>query len=181
MAAQELVDYSFRQLDANDSTKAFKSGDPEFAPLKGFLKNQALEFQNARIAITYVAVREDAAQPVVIGFITLICSEIDIRNGYEVTDSEHANRYETLPAVKIARLAVDARYREAGLGKQLVDIAIALATDQISSVVGCRFLVTDAKKPAVSFYERNGFTVLDTEENRGNATPIMFLDLKNQG
>jgi hypothetical protein len=47
----------------------------------------------------------------IIGFVTLTCSEIDLQNGYDLADCSYANNYEFLPAVKIARLAVDARYR----------------------------------------------------------------------
>ncbi|MFA6262579.1 MAG: GNAT family N-acetyltransferase, partial [Bacteroidia bacterium] len=142
--------------------------------LKTFLQKQAKQFQQASIAQTYVAVMGDKN---IIGFVTLTCSEIDLQNGYELADCSHANRYEFLPAVKIARLAVDSRYRSFGVGSTLVDYAIALIRDWIAENVGCRFVVTDAKSEAASFYEKQGFVLLDSEGNQSAEHRLMFLDL----
>ena len=89
----------------------------------------------------------------------------------------HANNYEFLPAVKIARLAVDNRYRSSGIGSTLISYAIALIRDRIAENVGCRFVVTDAKSEAVSFYEKQGFVLLDSEGNQSTEHQLMFLDL----
>ena len=87
--------------------------------------------------------------------------------------------YRQFPAVKIARLAVDHRLKEKKLriGSQLVDLAIGISKDQICPAVGCRFIVVDAKKRSVGFYERCGFTALDTDENKQRDEPVMFIDL----
>ncbi len=92
-------------------------------------------------------------------------------------DCHYANNYEFLPAVKIARLAVDSRYRGSGIGSTLVAYAIALIQDNIAENVGCRFIVTDAKSEAVSFYEKHGFVLLDSEGNQSTEHQLMFLDL----
>ncbi|NOS88926.1 MAG: GNAT family N-acetyltransferase [Methylococcaceae bacterium] len=94
-----------------------------------------------------------------------------------MSDCSHANYYEFLPAVKIARLAVDNRYRGSGIGSTLVDYAIALILDKIAENVGCRFVVTDAKSQAVSFYEKQGFVLLDSKGNQSTEHHLMFLDL----
>ena len=78
----------------------------------------AEQFQQSSIAQTYVAITGDKR---VIGFVTLTCSEIDLQNGYDVADCSQANGYEFLPAVKIARLAVDTRYRGCGIGSILLN------------------------------------------------------------
>lgn len=166
--------YYIRKLEAFDSVQNFKTGNPSFLPLKTFLQKQAKQFQQSSIAQTYVAVMGDKN---IIGFVTLTCSEINLQNGYELTDCSHANHYEFLPAVKIARLAVDSRYRSFGVGATLVDYAIALIRDRIAENVGCRFVVTDAKSEAVSFYEKQGFVLLDSESNRSTEHRLMFLDL----
>ncbi|MDO8369527.1 MAG: GNAT family N-acetyltransferase [Candidatus Nitrotoga sp.] len=180
------ADYNIRALDTADSLKSFKTGNAAFAPLKTFLVNQACAFHGSNIAKTYVAVKlktsangEKTEDPTlsVLGYITLTCSEIDIRNGYAVDDCTHANSYESLPAIKIARLAVDSRYRSNGIGDQLVALALAIANDLIAPNVGCRFVVTDAKKEAVAFYKKMGFTILETEDNKNAATPVMFVDI----
>jgi GNAT superfamily N-acetyltransferase len=167
-------DYYIRKLETFDTVQKFKVGNEAFLPLKTFLQKQAKQFQQASIAQTYVAITDDKT---IIGFVTLTCSEIDLQNGFDLTDCSHANNYEFLPAVKIARLAVDTRYRSNGIGSTLVDYAIALIKDRIAENVGCRFVVTDAKSEAVSFYKKRGFVLLDSEGNQSTEHHLMFLDL----
>ena len=94
---------------------------------KNFSSKTSQAIQQASIAQTYVAVTGNKN---IIGFISLTCSEIDLQDGYEITNCVQANNYAFLPAVKIARLAVDARYRSSGIGSTLVDYAIALILDR---------------------------------------------------
>jgi ribosomal protein S18 acetylase RimI-like enzyme len=171
-------DFIIRRLAATDNTNGFKTGDAAFQPLKSFFVNQAHEFHQHGIAKTYVAIgSKDAMEDKILGFATLIASEIDIRGGYVVITPEHANRYSSLPAIKLARLAVDSRYRGNHIGEALVDYCLAIVAENIAPHVGCRFLVTDAKQPAVEFYKKLGFTLLDTDDNRSVQTPVMFIDL----
>jgi len=44
--------------------------------------------------------------------------------------------------------------------------------------VGCRFLILNAKPDSIGFYVKQGFTLLETEENKKTETPIMWLDIK---
>jgi len=181
------VDYIIRSIKATDSVNSFKTGNSEFQPLKAFLKNEAVEFQRGMVAQTYVCIllekrkkdidKQDYGK--VIGYLTLTCSELDITNGYDIEDCPYANKYGSLPAVKIARLAIDSRYRERGyrLGSRFIQLALEIATDDIYPTVGCRFLITDAKKSAVGFYIKEGFEQLDTPENLSIDSPIMFIDL----
>lgn len=171
-------DFFIRQLAPSDNINGFKTGDVVFQPLKTFFVNQAQEFHQHGIAKTYVAVgKKDVRADKILGFATLIASEIDIRGGYVVDTPEHANRYSSLPAIKLARLAVDSRYRGNHIGEALVDFCLAVVAENVAPHVGCRFLVTDAKQPAVGFYEKLGFTLLDTDDNREGQTPVMFIDL----
>lgn len=180
------VDYTIRELQPSDRLKNFSTGDVAFQALKTFLLKQACDFHTANIAKTYVAVKlcassdgilVERADLGVLGYMTLTCSEIDIHNGYTVEDCPYANQYDSLPAVKIARLAVDHRYRGQRIGDAFVALAIAIASDVIAPVIGCRFVVTDAKPEAVRFYGKAGFTLLDTEINRISDTPVMFVDI----
>jgi ribosomal protein S18 acetylase RimI-like enzyme len=100
-----------------------------------------------------------------------------LQNGYELADCSAANHDDFLPAVKIARLGVDSRFRPYGIGTTLVDYAIALIKDKIAANIGCRFVVTDAKIEAGSFYEKQGFILLDSEGNQHAEQRLMFLDL----
>ncbi|MFZ2725786.1 MAG: GNAT family N-acetyltransferase [Methylococcaceae bacterium] len=173
-------DYIIRLISPQDKIKGFKTGDATFQPLKTFLQNQAVDFQTALVAQTYVAIllNEEAKDTgKIIGFITLTCSEVDLRNGYTIDDCPHANKYDSLPAVKIARLAVDSRYRRKGIGETLVSLAVTIAIEIIAPQIGCRFLITDSKLQSITFYERNGFIFLNTACNRIKDNPVMFMDL----
>lgn len=174
-----------RTGSTSDLLKSFKAG-AEFVPLKSFLFQQAQDFHSKNVAKTYVAVKQQAVSAGgfedvpglgVLGYMTLTCSEIDIRNGYTVADCQYANKYDSLPAAKIARLAVDTRYRGNGIGEALIALSIAIATDVIAPIIGCRFVVTDAKIDTVPFYTKVGFTLLDTPDNRALETPVMFVDI----
>ena len=83
----------------------------------------------------------------------------------------------SLPAIKIARLAVDSRFRSNAIGENLISHALSIAIEQIAPAVGCRFMITDAKQQAVDFYLKQGFILLDTEDNKLRDEPIMFFDL----
>lgn len=174
-------DFYIEPISKGSDVKSFGMGSSALLPLKSFLQNQAIDFQSSLIAQTYVVVSESDRQKdvrKVVGYITLTCSEIDLQDYYEITDCPQANKYEVLPAVKIARLAVDKNYRGYGIGKMLIQFVVSLCLEMIVEQIGCRFLITDAKEDAISFYQRCGFTLLDTEENRNSEHPIMFVDLK---
>ena len=59
----------------------------------------------------------------------------------------------------------------------LIDLALGIAKDRISSAAGCRFLVVDSKQDAVEFYQKRGFTLLGTQANLMRSDPILFIDL----
>ncbi|WP_313314982.1 hypothetical protein [Stutzerimonas nitrititolerans] len=178
---QHGTDYLIEKLDHGHQLSRFSLGDePELRPLKSFLQRQALNYQNANVAVTYVAVlkpTDEAPQRKVIGYVTLTCSEVELGESYYLDDCEHANRFSSMPAMKVARLARHVGYKGHRIGETLMDFAIALAADQIGQSVGCRFLVTDAKRRSVKFYEGLGFTTLATDDNQERPEPVMFLDL----
>jgi len=166
--------------------KPFKSGGKQFQPLKTFLQQDALSFQDGCIAQTYVVINDNerankdddsnSFSYKILGYITLTCSQVTLTD-YDLGDFARAERYEYLPAVKIARLAVDARMQKLGIGAMLFGHALSMSLDDIRPMVGCRFLITDAKKDAIDFYHKQGMELLQTQENREAEHPIMFIDL----
>lgn len=148
--------------------------------MKTFLRRDALEFERQSLARTYAAFQVEPQK--VLGYITLVCGEIVTEEGDPGLIETAEYRYLQYPAVKIARLAVDATLqRKAGLGRYLVNLALGTAKREICPAVGCRFVVVDAKRQAVGFYERCGFTMLDTPTNRALNEPVMFIDLTKVG
>jgi len=145
-----------------------------------------VKFKRGYIAQTYIIIDDNERvgrnKPVleyhykILGYITLTCSEVAIE-GYKLEGCENADKYASLPAVKIARLAVNNRAQRKKIGKQLFEYALMVAKDEIMPRVGCRFLITDAKKKAIPFYEKQEMQLLTTDENKGKEHSVMFIDL----
>lgn len=166
-------EFELRALQPGDSFGSIKAGDQAFNPLKQFARKHAHRYEHANLARTYVI--RDLAAGRVAAFVTLVCSDVSSKN--ELIEAE-AYPYEHYPAVKIARLMVDARYRDGrGFGRTLVDFALGIVRTEICPAIGCRFMVVDAKKASVKFYEKLGFTAINTPDNLARAEPVMFIDL----
>lgn len=173
-------DYYIRELAADHCVRRFRLDGQDNQPLAGFLKGSAHAFHANNICKTFVAVlppSSDEEPAKVIGFITLACSDINLNGAYLIQDCPRADHYPAMPALKIARLATDYRYAGKGIGKQLINLSISLAVEHVGRAAGCRFLTTDAKRGAVTFYERLGFTLLQSDDNLQREAPVMFIDL----
>jgi len=166
-----------REIRPGDNLTGLSLGDASLVPLKSFLRQNALEFHQNDIAKTYVLVNDSTAASKVWGYLTLMCSEVMLGQGYRLEDSPKSYQYDTFAAIKIARLAVDQRLQGYGYGTRMVKWSISLVKEKIMPLVGCRFLIVDAKQNAISFYENVGFMLLDTPQNQHSKHPLMFLDL----
>ena len=169
------LDLDVRLIRAGDRLTGMSLGDSAFTPLKTFIQRHALEYERQSLGRTYAAFRPEPQK--VLGYITLVCGEVVTGDddGCLIEDVDY--RYHQYPAIKIARLAVDRSVQKFGLGRQLLDLALGVAKREVSPSVGCRFVMVDSKKNAVRFYEKCGFTMLDTPANRRREEPVMFVDL----
>ena len=166
-----------RSIRPQDRLTGLSLGDDAFAPLKTFAQRHAHAYERRHLARTYAAFNL-AGEGKLLGYVTLVCGEVLLEDQARPSDGDTVDyRYPHYPAVKIARLAVDRRVRSLGIGEALVNLSLGIARDFISPNVGCRFLIVDAKTASVRFYERRGFTMLDTLANRQRAEPVMFVDL----
>ena len=176
--AENESDSFIRLIEPGDRLTGLSLGDSSFTPLKTFIQKHAKDFQAKSLARTYGAFLQTGTNIKLIGYITLVCGEIVISEIDTKLVGDVDYSYLQYPAVKIARLATHSNYREQGIGKSLVELALGIAQDAISPAVGCRFVVVDAKKNAVDFYLKRGFSLLETEENKIREIPIMFVDLQ---
>ena len=151
--------------------------DKEDVGLRIFIRRDARKSAAANLTQTYVA-KFDGEKKIV-GYISIICAEIKLEKSYQIEDKDGAERYDYQPAVRISRLAVEDGQRGRRIGQQLVEATIGIVLLSIVPTVGCRFLILDAKQKSVGFYKKRGFRLLETDENRKKATPLMFLDLRN--
>ena len=175
----EGEDFILRQIQSNDDTKKLSLGDQAHTPLKTFLKRTAFDFHQYNIAKTYILINQQVSSSRVQGYITLMNSEIVLNEGQRPQESA-ASKYEAFPAVKIARLAIDQALQGRGFGSLFLDWCINHIKLTITPHVGCRFLVVDAKRDSVIFYQKSGFILLETDSNRADEHPLMFFDLNGE-
>jgi ribosomal protein S18 acetylase RimI-like enzyme len=129
-------------------------------------------------ARTYVYVDSRQSSPrEAVGFITLIACHVTNQHVRPFVNGSGLDEYQFhYPAIKIARLAVCEDFQRMNLGRSLVEFTIALSLE-IYEMVGCRIVAVDANKPAIKFYEKAGFVVLESPKNREKDNPFMYLDL----
>jgi GNAT superfamily N-acetyltransferase len=134
-----------RAIGSSDCFDDISCGNAKFLALKVFLQRNALYYEESSLARTYVAF--DPQTKLIVGYITLVCSEIDLGDDAtlhpgSLAEARDRYPYTNYPAIKIARLLVDSGRRSQNLGTQLVDLAFGIATLEIGPRVGCRFLMT---------------------------------------
>lgn len=164
-----------RELVAGDGCNSLSLGDPAFAPLKTFLRKEAKRLHQEHLARTFVIVPKGESK--VLAYITTLCTHVAVEQfaDHAVMDGF---RYKDYPAIKLARLAVDSSLQGQGVGGQLVDFVIGLATEHVMPYTGCRFVVVDAKPQSVDFYKKKGFWPISSNAAEPEATTAMFIDLR---
>lgn len=126
------------------------------------------------LARTFLAIEGEAGAERLAGYFTLATASVE-RSTVDSMKSLQRLPGFPIPAVLLARLAVDERVQGQGLGRYLFEEALGLTLQLArSGPVAFRLFVTDAiDEAAAEFYERFGFTRLAEE------FPCrMVLDLK---
>lgn len=131
---------------------AFDSGEPALDEWLQKMAGQAAARDGAQ---TYVLCEDDNR---VIGYYSVVAHAVD---SDEAPASMRFGRY-PIPAVLIARLAVDRTRQGEGIGSTLLLDALRLAS-VVSELVGTRILLVDAlHEKAAAFYVRHGFRRFDS-------------------
>ena len=151
-------------LEGRHDLSAFDCGVPA---LNNYLKKFALQNQQSQSARTYVATRGER----VVGYYTLAAASAR----REETPARVAKGLAAhpIPVILLARLAVDAGEKGAGLGAGLLKDALLRAV-AAADIVGCRAVMVHAKDEALkAFYQRFGFEPSPTDPFR------LFLLMKD--
>lgn len=163
---------SFDCLNENEVFEGFRS--KQIRKFKGysenineFLKSESMLEQEQGLNTTFLLFYEDKLA----GFIS-ICSD-SIR--LNLSEREECGlRYTNIPALKIARLAIDKNFQRMGLGKILIKFAVAVAIYS-RSMMGIKFITVDCYKHRVSYYESFGFVEnIVMNEDRDGDNPKSF-------
>jgi len=151
------------KLNKNHKKERFDCGNEV---LNIFLKKYAYQNQNRYlVGVTYVLHKEN----LIYGYITISVSSI------KKSQVLFKKPYEDIPILRIARLAVDIKFQNNGLGKELLKFAINKAIE-LKNNFGCVGIVVDAKEQAIDFYKKFGFIEIKTFDK--HLTSFLYLSIK---
>ena len=135
-----------------------KSFDCEIDVLNEFLSKYAQKNDKLRIGKTFIALNQ---QDKIVGYFTLATAQV----AYQEIPDDYRGKLPKypIPALRIARLAVDKELEGKGVGKWLLAQAF-IKIIQVADVTGIYFIIVDAKETSKSFYEHYGFIKFKDED-----------------
>lgn len=139
---------SVKEISPKSVLKKF---DCEVEVLNKFFSRYALRNDELGIGKTFVALNEKNQ---IAGYFTLATAQVAYQ---EIPDDFKGKlpKY-PIPALRIARLAVEKELKGKGIGKWLLAQAFIKAI-HVADVTGLYFIIVDAKETSKSFYEHYGF------------------------
>ena len=142
------MDVISEPLNESHVLSSFNSGKE---PLDRWLRNSAARGEVQDTGRTYVW--HDGDQ-VVIAYFTLVAHALHRES---LSKSQQRSLPAEVPAILLAKLALDRQLQGQGLGAELLVNALQKCVEA-GSFVGCRYVVVDAiDDDAVAFYEKYGF------------------------
>ena len=131
-------------------TSNFDCGDND---INDFLKEDALKWQDKRLAVTRIFVYNEE----IIGFFCSSADSLKLKTKERKEESKlHEKRIREIPAIKIGRLGRSIKYKNYCLGIFILEWAIGYVLE-ISKQTGVRFVTVDAYPRKTEWYEKIGF------------------------
>jgi GNAT superfamily N-acetyltransferase len=142
----------------------FNCGEPA---LDDWLRQHALGAQAAGSARVFVTTLDDGEN--VVGYYALAAAQVapEEATARALKGQPHAR---PVPAILLARLAVDQKHQRAGLGRSLLQDVLLRCVDA-AEAIGARLLLVHAKHEAA----RNWYMQYDFEESPTDALHLMML------
>jgi predicted GNAT family N-acyltransferase len=175
-----LKSLTLTKLNSHHNITQFDCGDVD---LNGFLLNDAVNYLNELMSITYTIEYNHQ----VVAYFCLLNDKVtfDTSNVYNKKFWNRFNRLNQIPnpkrrkgypAVKIGRLAVSNLFKGQHIGQFVLESIQSLILSKMD--IACRFITVDAYQSAFDFYLKNDFNYLSSEDE-GESTRLMYFDLKN--
>lgn len=156
----------------------FKSFDCGNQDLNDFLLSDSKSYLKKLLSVTYILETDND----IVAYFSVSNDKISVPDSDKATwrrikalfpHSKHRIDY---PAVKIGRLAVNSKYRNNGIGSDILNFVKDLFIS--GNRTGCSFVTVDALREAIPFYLKNGFRYLDkTTAEADTDTCLMYYDL----
>jgi GNAT superfamily N-acetyltransferase len=166
--------FSYEPFKELGQVRNFSCGEPD---LDAFLNSEEVEeYERESLGRTFLAYYNGALA----GYYTI--STDGLRLEYIQSrkyPKSHVKRgkelVETVPSLKIGRLAVHTEFQGKGVGRILIRRISAIATLSVPAV---RLLVVNSKEKSIPFYTKCGFRfTLPVGHERGRKLRTMYLDL----
>jgi len=145
-----------------------------------YLFQEALRSQNDQMALTWLLLERSTGA--IAAYMSLIADAIKL----SATEKELHNLdypFKTIPAMKIAKLAVSSPFQSKyrGIGSLMVEMAIEIAKACNEQHFACRFITVDAdiehNETVFNFYLKNGFIPNEEFSNKRQKTISMRRDI----
>ncbi len=170
-----------RRMRYEETVRGFDCNDKD---INSFISQTAPLYQRELLSVTYLMTPEKVPDKV-LGYFSLANDTISLSSFSHQAEFYHfrrrqgfhnAKHLKSYPAVKVCRLGVDVSMKNLGMGSMLLDfIKTSLMSDLRS---GCRFITVDSYIDAIPFYEKNGFRVLNSDDEKSETTRVLYFDLK---
>lgn len=156
-----------------DTTLIKIETEEAFSHLKAFLFEKANEYISSKLCSIYSLEIDDNIR----WYISLSAATIAITKGrwYDFWYYFFKN-HPPCPWILIGKLLIDIELRGQWYWTQLIEFAIYTASE-LSKTIWIRFIIVDANKTAVSFYEKHWFIVIEEGQQDGDTSKMVF-DLK---
>ena len=169
--------FYFQAFASAEICSGFDCGIPEY---NDYLLHDALRSKNDHIAFTWLLT--DRSTDKIAAYMSLIMDAIKL--SFSEKELHNLNYpFKTIPAMKIAKLAVDNNFSQKyrGIGTFLIDSAERVAWACNNAYCAARFLTVDADiehdEGVLAFYEKNGFIPNAELYNKSRKTISMRRDI----
>ena len=147
-------------LQAFDCCGERYADDPIAEQVNGFLRDRQYEHHSSEgfsVTHLWVDIESDAD---LVGYFALAAGSLSVTK--EERERLGRPEFAGIPAVKLVWIGLDHRHHEAGLGTELLELAIGKALE-VAAIAGARLMIADANPRLQGWYERRGFEVNDKQ------------------
>jgi len=167
------------RIDDAIDIKPFDCGDRD---LNEFLLKNSKHYQQELLATTFVI--EDETQT--LAYYSIFNDSFRIEDISFISKNAFKNflrlllpypkrHLKSYPAIKIGRLAISKQAQKFGFGTKIINSIIDYAIKQ-NERCACKFILVDAYKNALGFYEKNHFSYF-SDKDVGEETRQMYLNI----
>lgn len=151
-------DYKLVSIKNIQQKSQLKKFNCDIDALNEFLSRYAVKNNQLGIGKTFVALDN---QEKIAGYFTLATAQVV----YQEIPDEYRGKLPKypIPALRIARLAVNKELQGKGIGRWLLAQAF-IKIVQVADITGIYFIIVDAKETSKAFYEHYGFHKFNDEE-----------------